>query len=227
MSSPPAATTRPPRCETRHGGQTARDEWDRTEKAMFPHRRPEMVRFVEVFGAENERVARAHASPTSSPSAAGIPPTSSPTSCWPTTAARASSRSAWPTPTSTAWPAPSPIPTCSSARPMPARTCRCCARRATRRWCSPATFANAATSPSKQAVYQLTGRQAEVFGFNGRGVIAAGNVADLAVFALDELHYDNDEFVYDLPGGGSRLRRPEGGYRATFVDGVPCSSMAR
>ena len=52
-------------------------------------------------------------------------------------------------------------------------------------------------------------------------MVAPGNVADLAVFALDELHYDNDEFVYDLPGGGSRLRRPEGGYRATFVDGVP------
>ena len=71
------------------------------------------------------------------------------------------------------------------------------------------------------AVHQLTGRQAEVFGFEGRGVIAPGNVADLTVFALDELHYDADRFVDDLPGGGSRLRRPEGGYRATIVDGVP------
>jgi N-acyl-D-aspartate/D-glutamate deacylase len=34
------------------------------------------------------------------------------------------------------------------------------------------------------------------------------------------LHYDRDEFVHDLPGGGSRLRRPAGGYRATFVAGV-------
>ena len=41
------------------------------------------------------------------------------------------------------------------------------------------------------------------------------------MFALDELHYDADEFVHDLPGGGARLRRPEGGYRATIVDGVP------
>ena len=72
----------------------------------------------------------------------------------------------------------------------------------------------------EEAVYQLTGRQAEVFGFRGRGKVEVGNVADLAVFALDELHYDNDEFIYDLPGGGSRLRRPEGGYRATFVNGV-------
>ena len=72
----------------------------------------------------------------------------------------------------------------------------------------------------EDAVYQLTGRQADVFGFHRRGVIAPGNVADLTVFALDELHYDGDEFVHDLPQGGVRLRRPEGGYRATLVGGT-------
>ena len=72
----------------------------------------------------------------------------------------------------------------------------------------------------EEAVHQLTGRQADVFGFRRRGKLEVGAIADLAVFALDELHYDDDEFVYDLPGGGSRLRRPEGGYRATFVNGV-------
>jgi N-acyl-D-aspartate/D-glutamate deacylase len=73
----------------------------------------------------------------------------------------------------------------------------------------------------ERAVYELTGRQASLFGFHERGVIAEGNVADLAVFALDELHYDDDTFVHDLPKDGARLRRPEGGYRATIVDGVP------
>jgi N-acyl-D-amino-acid deacylase len=73
----------------------------------------------------------------------------------------------------------------------------------------------------ENAVYQLTGRQADIFGFRERGVVAVGNVADLAVFALDELHYDADEFVYDLPRDGARLRRPGGGYRATIVSGVP------
>ena len=34
---------------------TARDEWDRTKMAMFPIGRLEVVRIVEVVGAENER----------------------------------------------------------------------------------------------------------------------------------------------------------------------------
>jgi hypothetical protein len=39
------------------------------------------------------------------------------------------------------------------------------------------------------------------------------------VFALDELHWDDDVFVNDLPGGSSRLRRPPGGYRYTLANG--------
>ena len=71
----------------------------------------------------------------------------------------------------------------------------------------------------EHAVWQLTGRQAEVFGIRDRGVVAVGRVADLAVFALDELHWDDDVFVDDLPGGALRMRRPEGGFRATIVNG--------
>jgi len=69
------------------------------------------------------------------------------------------------------------------------------------------------------AVHQLTGRQAETLGFNGRGVIAPGNFGDLVVFALDELSWEQDGIVADLPGGGTRLRRPPGGYRHTIVAG--------
>ena len=72
----------------------------------------------------------------------------------------------------------------------------------------------------EDAIYQLTGRQAEVFGFHRRGVIAPGNVADLNVFALDELTYGGDEFVHDQPQGGVRMRRPTGGYRTTLLGGT-------
>ena len=44
-------------------------------------------------------------------------------------------------------------------------------------------------------------------------------MADLTVFALDELHWDDDVFVNDLPDGSPRLRRPPGGYRYTLAAG--------
>jgi N-acyl-D-amino-acid deacylase len=71
----------------------------------------------------------------------------------------------------------------------------------------------------EQAVHELTGKQADVFGFGDRGRVAPGLAADLTVFALDELHWDTDVFVDDLPGGVQRLRRPEGGYRYTIANG--------
>jgi N-acyl-D-aspartate/D-glutamate deacylase len=74
--------------------------------------------------------------------------------------------------------------------------------------------------PVEQAVHELTAKQAEVFGFRDRGRIAPGLAADLTVFALDELHWDADVFVDDLPDGSRRLRRPPGGYRYTVAHGV-------
>jgi len=71
----------------------------------------------------------------------------------------------------------------------------------------------------EHAVHQLTGRQAELFGFRGRGTIAPGQVADLTVFALDELEWLPEVFVDDLPAGGGRFRRPAGGYRYTLAGG--------
>ena len=74
------------------------------------------------------------------------------------------------------------------------------------------------------AVHQLTGRPAEAFGLPGRGVFWRPACAgDLVVFALDELHYDHDLFVHDLPGGAPRLTRPPGGFRVTRFRAPSCS----
>jgi N-acyl-D-amino-acid deacylase len=73
----------------------------------------------------------------------------------------------------------------------------------------------------EQAVWELTGRQAELFGFTGRGAVREGAHADLAVFALEDLAWEPEVLVDDVPGGGARLRRPAGGFRATVVGGVP------
>ena len=72
----------------------------------------------------------------------------------------------------------------------------------------------------ERAVYEITGRQAEILGFNDRGRLLPGYAGDVTVFDLDELSWDNDGFVSDLPSGAPRLRRPAGGYRATAVNGV-------
>ena len=72
----------------------------------------------------------------------------------------------------------------------------------------------------EQAVHRMTGQLADLFGFPGRGRLAAGAAGDLVVFGLDELDWAADVFVADLPEGARRLRRPPGGYRYTAVGGT-------
>ncbi len=72
----------------------------------------------------------------------------------------------------------------------------------------------------EEAVHALTGRQADAFNLSHRGRIAPGLAGDLTVFALEDLAWEPDSFVADLPGGGRRLRRPPGGFRHTIVAGV-------
>jgi N-acyl-D-aspartate/D-glutamate deacylase len=199
--------------------QRARDEWDRTEKAMFPHRRTELVRFVEVFGAENEQwlgrsLADLVAERGGHPSDVFADFVLA-NDCQPGVVAVGISNADV---DGVARTLADPNVLISSSDAGAHMNMLCASGDTT--LVLTRHVRERGDFTLQEAIYQLTGRQAEVFGFNGRGKIAVGNVADLTVFALDELHYDNDEFIHDLPGGGSRLRRPEGGYRATFVNGV-------
>lgn len=200
--------------------RTARDEWDRTERALFPHRRPEAVRFVEVVGAENERwlgasladLVAAHGGHPSDvfadfvlandghPGVVAVGVSNADVDGVARTLAD-----------------PSVLISSSDAG---AHVQMLCASGDTTLVLT-RHVRERGDFTLEAAVHELTGRQAEVFGFADRGVLAPGAIGDLAVFALDELHYDADEFVRDLPRDGARLRRPEGGYRATVVAGVP------
>jgi N-acyl-D-aspartate/D-glutamate deacylase len=197
----------------------ARAEWDRTEKAMFPHRRPETVRFVEVHGAENEpwlgrTLADLVAERGGHPSDVFADFVLA-NDCRPgVVAAGISNADVDGVARTLADPA-----VLISSSDAGAHMQMLCASGDTTLLLT-RHVRDRGDFTLERAVHELTGRQAEVFGFRGRGVIAPGNVADLAVFALDELHYDHDEFVHDLPKHGARLRRPEGGYRATIVDGI-------
>jgi len=72
----------------------------------------------------------------------------------------------------------------------------------------------------EQAIAELTGRQADVYGFGDRGRVQVGKAGDLVVFDLDDLNWGDPEPVRDFPGGGLRYRRPPGGYRATVANGI-------
>ncbi len=80
--------------------------------------------------------------------------------------------------------------------------------------------------PLEHVVHHQTQRPAWHVGWNDRGVIAPGYVADLNVIDLAALRLHPPRLVADLPAGGTRLLQAADGYRwtvksgaITFVDG--------
>jgi len=73
--------------------------------------------------------------------------------------------------------------------------------------------------PLELAVRKLTGDQADLLGLADRGRIAQGAIADITVFALDELNWAAETIVHDVPGDHPRFTRAPGGYRYTLVNG--------
>ncbi len=197
----------------------AREEWDRVERAMFPHKRPDKLRFVEVHGEQNaawlgrtfEDLLAARDGHPSDVLADFVLSND----CRPGLVA-VGLANADVEGVGRVLADPAVLISSSDAG---AHMQMLCASGDTTLVLT-RHVRERGDLTLEAAVHELTGRQAQEFGFRDRGVVAEGAIADLVVFALDELHYDDDVFVTDLPRDGARLRRGEGGYRATLVGGV-------
>lgn len=74
--------------------------------------------------------------------------------------------------------------------------------------------------PIEQVVHHQTRRTAELFGFDDRGLLAPGYIADVNVIDFDGLRLEMPEMAYDLPAGGKRLIQKAHGYLATIKSGT-------
>lgn len=74
--------------------------------------------------------------------------------------------------------------------------------------------------PMELVVRKLTKVNADLYGFDDRGVVEVGRRADLNVIDLDELTILAPELRFDLPAGASRILQGAKGYLATTVAGV-------
>lgn len=77
----------------------------------------------------------------------------------------------------------------------------------------------------EESIHVMTGKLAEHFFLNDRGVIAEGKRGDIAVFNPDEIGYRDFEKIWDMPDGNGgmawRFTRPPLPTRLTLVNGVP------
>ncbi len=72
----------------------------------------------------------------------------------------------------------------------------------------------------EQAIARLTAQPADLFGIKGRGRLAVGNAADIAVFDPATIgSASRGERRNDLPGGAKRMVMPSRGVEYTIVNG--------
>jgi N-acyl-D-aspartate/D-glutamate deacylase len=78
----------------------------------------------------------------------------------------------------------------------------------------------------EEAVWQLSGRPAEIFGIADRGRIAPGLAADLMLFDPATIGRGPKRRVFDLPGGAPRLTTDARGLKGVWVNGVQVADEA-
>jgi N-acyl-D-amino-acid deacylase len=72
----------------------------------------------------------------------------------------------------------------------------------------------------EEAIRRLTAQPADLFGITGRGRLATGNPADLAIFDPETIgSASRGERRFDLPGGAKRMVMPSRGVEYTIVNG--------
>jgi N-acyl-D-aspartate/D-glutamate deacylase len=71
-----------------------------------------------------------------------------------------------------------------------------------------------------EAVRKLTGDVAALFGIQERGILKAGNRADLLLFDPARVNRGPKQRVRDLPANGARLTTPAVGVHGVWVNGV-------
>jgi len=81
-------------------------------------------------------------------------------------------------------------------------------------------------------VEQQSRKTARFYGFEDRGTLEPGMLADMNVIDFDGLRIHPPEMVYDLPAGGKRLVQKIDGYRytiksgqVTFEEGEPTGAL--
>ncbi|HEV8031536.1 MAG TPA: amidohydrolase family protein [Stellaceae bacterium] len=73
----------------------------------------------------------------------------------------------------------------------------------------------------EQAIPRLTAQPADLFGIKGRGRLALGNAADIAIFDPETIgSASRGERRHDLPGGAKRMVMPSRGIEYTIVNGM-------
>ena len=72
----------------------------------------------------------------------------------------------------------------------------------------------------EEAVWQLSGRPAAIFGIRDRGRIAPALAADLLLFDPATVGRGPKERVFDLPGGAARLTTPARGLHGLWINGA-------
>jgi N-acyl-D-aspartate/D-glutamate deacylase len=77
-----------------------------------------------------------------------------------------------------------------------------------------------ATMPLSHIINRQTKRNADLFGFSDRGMIAPGMRADINVIDFNRLGFGPLELRRDLPAGGARLLQAADGYDAVIINGV-------